>query len=372
MKRRLPVDSKLLAALGIALAIIALYSAAVIGAEKYIQTGLSDSTTFSSAPVGMKVLYRYLEELGLKPGTLQQFEVLPESGTILIATSEPLVKPVTPADASLLADWVREGGRVVFAGPYVTEFISEMDLHVATRYGQDVELTPVLPSVYAQGVSRAQVGSARLLPDDGTWAEVLKDGEGSALLVRRVGAGEVVWLADSYSMSNEGIGEADNARLALLIAASRGQVYFDEYHHGFARGGGMLERLGAGGQAALLAFALGVALLLAAYGRRLGPTIGIAETPVARTSAYIDSLAGLYRKAGARPQALQALADGLTRALTRRYGSPVMGRKRHALAGEALERTQVLLGRERIAEEEFVQVAGMLARARREVEGIDG
>lgn len=372
MKRRLPIDPRLLTALVITLAVIVLYSAAVAGANRYVKSGMVDSTTFSSAPEGYKVLYRYLDELGFQPRTLQQFETLPESGTILIATSEPLAKPVTSQEASLLAGWVRDGGRVVFSGPFVMEFVRAIDLQVGTMYGQEIELRPVMPALYVQDVSAAKVGSARLLPDDGTWADIFKDGEGSAMMVRSVGAGEVVWLADSYSFSNAGIAEADNAQLAVLVAASRGPVYFDEYHHGFARGGGILERVGAGGQSALLAFAIGVALMLAAYGRRLGPTIGVAETPVARTSAYIDSLAGLYRKAGARREALQALSDGLTRALTRRYGSPVMGRKRHPSAGAALEHTQVLLGKENIAEEEFVQVAGMLARARREVEGIDG
>ncbi|PKQ21020.1 MAG: hypothetical protein CVT66_02010 [Actinobacteria bacterium HGW-Actinobacteria-6] len=372
MRRRLNIDPRLATAIGITLVVIAFYSAAIVGANSYVKSGLDDSTTFSSAPAGLKVFYRYLDELGYEPQTLQQFESMPESGTVLIATSQPFAKPASAAETKRLAAWVREGGRVVFAGPYVTEFAQALDAEVSTRFGQDVELRPILPSIYIRGVDSVGVGSARLLPDDGSWAEVLKDSDGSALLVRRVGAGEVVWLADSYAFSNEGIAKADNAQLAVLVAASRGSVYFDEYHHGFARGGGIIERLGAGGQSALLVFAIGVALLLAAYGRRLGPTIGVAETPVARTSAYIDSLAGLYRKAGARREALQALADGLTRALTRRYGSPVMGRKRHPSAGVALERTQVLLGKERIAEVEFVQVAGMLARARREVEGING
>ncbi|MCE5192078.1 MAG: hypothetical protein LLG08_10035 [Actinomycetia bacterium] len=372
MKRRLPIDSRLATALAVTLAIVVLYAFAVAGASRSVKSGLDDATTFSSAPAGYKVLYRYLDELGYGPRTLQQFEAMPETGTVLIATSQPLAKPVTAGEARVLASWVRGGGRAVFAGPFVMEFARALDASADMRFGQDVELRPIMPSAYVRGVTAVMPGSARLLPNDGRWAEILKDGNGSAMMVRSVGAGEVVWLADSYALSNDGIAKADNAQLAVLVAASRGPVYFDEYHHGFARGGGILERLGAGGQSALLVFAIGVALMLVAYGRRLGPTIGVAETPVARTSAYIDSLAGLYRKAGARREALQALADGLTRALIRRYGSPVMGRKRHPSAGVALERTQVLLGRESIAEEEFVQVAGMLARARREVEGING
>jgi hypothetical protein len=87
--------------------------------------------------------------------------------------------------------------------------------------------------------------------------------------------------------------------------------------------------------------------------------------------AYIDSLASLYRKAGARREALVALEEGLTRTLARRYGSPVMGRARHPSAAEALDLAAALHDRENVPAEEFVTVAGMIARARREVEGID-
>ncbi len=372
MKRKLPIDARLLAALGVTITVVALYALAVAGANRYVKSALDDATTFSSAASGYKVLYRYLDELGYKPRTLTQFDSLPETGTVLIATSGDLPKPITAEEARRIATWVRGGGRLVLSGPYVTGVARAMDAPVGTRFGDAVELKPILPVVYARGVHTVSVGAARLLPDDGGWAEVLKDGNGSAMLVRRVGRGEVVWIADSYALSNEGIAKADNATLALLVAASRGPVYFDEYHHGFARGGGIIERIGAGGQAALLAFALGLALLLAAYGRRLGPTIAVVQTPPARTSAYIESLAGLYRKAGARREALQTLAEGLNRALTRRYGSPVMGRRRNPAAAEAISQVEDLLGKTTIAENEFVRVAGMIARARQEVEGTDG
>jgi hypothetical protein len=48
-----------------------------------------------------------------------------------------------------------------------------------------------------------------------------------------------------------------------------------------------------------------------------------------------------------------------------------MGRARHPSAAEALDLAAALHDRENVPAEEFVTVAGMIARARREVEGID-
>ncbi len=373
MKRRLHIDPRLLTSLIVAVIVIGLYTLAVTAANRYVQSELPDATTFSSAPEGTKVFYRYLEELGLKPQTLQQFDTLPEDATIIITANQPFVKVVRPEEARVLADWVKAGGRVVFAGVYVSDFVEALDLGSGTSLGDDVVLHPVLPSAYVQGVESVRPGRSRIFGDDSDWAAIFKDEGGVALAVRPVGSGEVVWLADAYALTNEGISEADNARLAVLLAAAAPgrTIWFDEYHHGFARGGGVVERIGPGGQSALLVFILGLALLLAAYSRRLGPPIPVTETPAARTVAYIDSLAALYRKAGARREALAALEDGLTRALARRYGSPVMGRARHVLAAEALDRAAALHDREDIPGEAFVTVAGMIARARREVEGIN-
>ncbi len=343
MKRRLRIDARLLAAIAAAVLVLGTYTLAVSAANRYVESGLPEATTFSSTPEGTKVFYRYLDELGLKPQTLQQFDTLPEHATVIIAANQPFAKQVTPTEARVLADWVRAGGRVVFAGTYVTEFVDALDLSSATALGDDVALKSVLPSAYVEGVTTVRAGMSRIYASDSGWAAVLKHKDWLALGVRRVGAGEVVWLADAYPITNEGISVADNARLGVLLAAVPGrEIWFDEFHHGFARGGGIIERVGPGGQSALLVFVLGLALLLAAYSRRLGPPINVTETPIARTGAYIDSLAMLYRKAGARREALVALEDGLTRALALRYGSPVMGRKRHPSAVEALDRAAAL------------------------------
>jgi hypothetical protein len=266
---RLRIDPRLLAAIAVALVVVGLYALAVSAASRFAESDLPEATTFSSAPEGLKAFYRYLDELGLEPKTLQQFDTLPEGVTIVIAANQAFSKPVRPEETERLAEWVRAGGRVVLAGTGASEFVDPLGVGSGTALTDDVELRPVLPSVYVQGVKTVRPGRSRIYNADSGWAVVLKDGDGVALGVRRVGAGEVVWLADAYPITNEGIAEADNARLGVLLAAVGGrEIWFDEYHHGFARGGGVIERIGPGGQSALALFALGLALLLAAYSRR--------------------------------------------------------------------------------------------------------
>lgn len=117
----------------------------------------------------------------------------------------------------------------------------------------------------------------------------------------------------------------------------------------------------------LLVAALAIALL--GWGRRIGPVIAPVHEAAARGGAYIGQLAELYRKAGARPDALSALEDGLTRALARRHGTLEAGLARLPDARAALAESRALRESGDIPEDRFLSTARRLARARQEVEG---
>jgi hypothetical protein len=204
------------------------------------------------------------------------------------------------------------------------------------------------------------------------WITHLKDGNGALLASRTYGEGEIVWLACANPALNEGIAEADNARLVTLLTAMEQPVYFDEYHHGYVRGAGVWQRLGSGGQAAIVLGALALVIALVASFRRVGPAIPVAPERTARTGAYIAQLASLYRKADAHAEALGSLYEGLRSALAKRYGTVSAGMMRDEDARRVLERTQSLIDGGRIDEKDFVECARELTRVRRDVEGRDG
>jgi hypothetical protein len=368
MKLRLKIDPVLGVALGVTVTVIALYAFAVSAAFSRASEKIPVPSIFSSAPEGLRVLYRYLDESGIDVRPLQQFDELPRSGCIAIVGDAPLQVDFTEAQLASLAEWVREGGAVVLVGNAGGTVAESLGLTAVSARGSIAELAPLVRTPLLEGVDRISVQKGRVLADDPRWVVLAGDDAGAVLLAAAVDRGAVVWLADVSALTNEHVAEADNAGAALRIFAARQPVWFDEYHQGFARGGSAFERLGPSGQAAVVLAALGVGLLLLSSSRRTGPPVPAPEEKQARTLTYIDSLAALHRRAGAHREALATLRDGLSRALARRYGSPAAGVRRHPAAAEALARADQALARDTIPEDEFREAARLVVAARREVE----
>lgn len=351
------------------LALIGAYALAVYLAQGLYVEAAPATSTFSSAPEGLKTAFRYVDRLGADVGVLRTFDELPTDGTIVFgAAGTPEIAP-TADEIERLRRWVRQGGRLVLIG--VDAGVLLADAAAAQRApGDDVSLEPVSPSVYSQDVGAMRAGVTRLLTDEPAWVATYKDGAGYVLVSRAEGAGEIVWLADPFPLTNEGIGEADDGALAVrLLAGAPGPVWFDEYHHGYARGGGAWDKLGLGGRTALIVLLAAAGVLVVSRAQRLGPAVPLREVPAARTLAYIDSLAELYRKAGARSHALETLEDGLMRALARRHGSAEAGLARHSDAREAIGLARAARGQGEIGLQEFIDAAARLRRVRCGLEG---
>lgn len=367
-ERRL--DTGTLVVIAGAVVLLVLYVAVVALSREFYAVSAPEGSVFSSAPEGTKVLLNYLDELGLEPDTLQSFDELPERGTIVVDAPTPFAKPPTDGEVARVRRWVEEGNRVVLFGRYAGDVAGE-SAGPGARGGEAAVQRPQQPSAWVVGVERLKLGSPRFLASDPAWVSHVKDTGGQLLVSRSLGRGEIVWVADGFSASNEGLGDVDNARFVTQLVASDGPVFFDEYHHGYVKGGGVWSRMTPGGRASTLLLAAALLVALVAWGRRVGPPIPPVAEPVARTGAYVVPLAELYRKAGARAEALEALEDGLARALARRHGSTQAGLARYPSAAAALARSAELRGGGRIDEERFIAMAGEVRRARREVEGHD-
>lgn len=368
-RRRLDPTTVLVAS--VAVALIASYAFVVYLSRELYMESAPGASTFSAAPEGLKTAYRYLDELGAEVGRLQDLDDLPERATLVLAASGSLEREPTGPEAERVGVWVRRGGRLVLAGPDARPMLAGLGLGGGRATGDDVALRPGLPGVYSRGIAEIRTGEGRLLAEDAGWVATFKDLGGQVLLSRAEGSGEVVWLADTYPLSNEGIGERDNGTLAVRVLASgEGPVLFDEYHHGYVKGGGAWDGIGAGGRTVVVLLLLSAAVLVVSKAQRLGPPVDVPEMPAARTLAHIDSLAELYRKAGARGHALGSLEEGLVRALVRRHGTAHAGLARDPSAAAAVERSRALRERGDISVQEFVGAASALRRSRCEVEGL--
>lgn len=368
MKRKDRTPIKVAFAVG---AVVIVYVAAVLLTQQFT-TGLgSFGSTYDRSAWGLHTYFRYLEALDLEPKTLERFEELPEGATVVVA--EPLTKAPSRADLETVAAWVESGGRLVLLGTGAGRMLGGLEVDGdGNEIGTGV-VSPVAVSAYTQGIERVDFGPGRLLVPDTDWAVHFKDNTGQGLITRKLGEGEVVWVASPYPVSNAGISRADNARLGVLLAWVGGRdVYFDEYHHGYIKGGGLWERLSNGGRVAVVLGVLALVLILAGPARRLGPPIAERVVPQARTGAYTAALAELYRRAGARREALETLEEGLSRSLARRYGTVRAGLARSAGAAEALERSASVRAHGAIDEKTLTETAKMIGRARQEVEGRHG
>ncbi len=338
-------------------------------ARDYYEQQSPSSSVFNKRPSGLSVWYRYLEALELAPRALQKWSELPERATIISVA--PFANAPTAAEAQRVERWVERGGRLVLVGVEAGQLL-RVAVGASPLSGKGGgAVAPSLPGAYADGVRAIDPGPERLLPSEAGWVAHFGDARGKVLLSRRMGKGELVWLAGSDTVSNLGIGERDNARLAtLLAAASPGRaIWFDEYHQGYVDESGVWERMSAGGQWAVVLALLAVCAAVLSRGRRIAPAVPAPEEPEARTGAYIGSLAELYRKAGARAEVLSMLGDGLKRGLARRHGTLAAGLARHPGARGALDEADRLREGADMGEDVFMKAARSLIRARREVEG---
>ena len=336
-------------------------------ARDYLLPSAPAGSVFSGAPDGSRLLFDYLTRLGAAPHILQTYDDLPPASTIVAIG--PFPKHFTPAESVRLENWVDAGGRLVLVGSQVDEVGAPAAGSASDRGSSSpTYAAPIQPSPFADGVDRIRVGRGRVLADGPEWVAHFKDLRGQIVISRAVGRGEVVWLSDARPVTDAGIGDAANARFATLLVWRGRPIYFDEYHHGYVSGGGVWDRLTDGGRVAVLFLALAGIVALGAVARRLGPPIAEVRRAGVRSTEWLGPLAELYRKAGARPEAISSLAEGLRRSLVRRYGTLPAGLARHTAAARALTLADAVQASAKLPRTRFLTIARALTRARQEVE----
>ncbi len=282
-----------------------------------------------------------------------------------------LLDPVEPIEAderAALERWVRNGGRLVIA-PFAyreATTITGRSARVATEQtleefavravqtgdpgatvapAADVELTADLTGVEVPTEGRLQVVEQAPAEDVLQSAEVLlADASGGAVAVAVThGRGTVLALCEAEMLANATLPKADNVVFAANLVFAGGApeaVYFDEYHHGFAGGEGVL----AGPEVDATPFhttalaLLGVALIYTiGRSRRFGAAVRRSDDSRRSSADYVRALAQIYARAGAGRPAATMLAAGLRRRIAAAIAMPSSADVR-VLAGELTRR----------------------------------
>lgn len=220
------------------------------------------------------------------------------------------------------------------------------------------------------------------LLEEAEYQVIAEDEDGIVAAGFRLGQGRVYVVSEVELFSNEQLGEADNAVLALNLITAQGRpsrVLFDEYHHGILLSTAPPADLNyrAFGAAMWLAFAA-LAIFTLGHLWRWGRPRGSQEPSRRSVLEYVGAFAALYREARAGGAVIRRVGEDFRRRLAERLHLPVRAGDQELIQAAAergsevgslealLQRWETLSEDDRVGEREvleFVQQVSDLEEA---------
>ena len=285
------------------------------------------ASVYDTGPGGAAALRKYFEAMGASTTTVQgdTFAADPSEVGVLFILGPG--EAFTPLDAAAVRRFVTAGGTAVLAteaGVFEGPLLDAFDVHVAGALGPGQY--PVGGITFADPPTHAIALDRGVTLSFGAGRVPLVSASGRTIVaLAREGSGSLIVVGSVAPFLTADLGEADNGRFALALAAaaiaSRRTVAFDEYHHGVHPTTDVLVLLTRTWPGRALVFA-GIALFvyLVASGRRLGPAIPLDPRPPRSSLEYIRGFAGLVRRSGHGEIARRRFRRELRGALARELG----------------------------------------------------
>jgi hypothetical protein len=214
----------------------------------------------------------------------------------------------TTQEVAALRKLVEEGGQVVFTGARIKLFFPEARVDDDVPTDEWKTFSADVPSNYTAGAQKI------VLQTDATWqapdaSQLALYGEPQSPVVVswRIGEGRVLWWAAATPLTNSGISSEGNLNLFLNamnfpVRAKQFTVhiYWDEYFHGERTSLWSYVRKTPLTWGLLQVSVLGF-IVFFTFGRRSGPTVLPAVISRLAPLEFVDTLGGLYERAGAEP-----------------------------------------------------------------------
>lgn len=279
-------------------------------------------TTYSTASKGAKAAWLFLRESGYRVERWQRpLRQLPASRATLVL-AQPDGAPGTE-DLERLRAFIAGGGRVIVTGPLGGSFVPGG----AVLPRPWVTVPQRVPAVSMSAITRAAPEIA--IAPEAFWnpaapaTALYADGSGAVVTRYAYGQGEVIWWASASPLSNAGLGEPGNGEFLLACLGRPGErpVIWDEYLHGYGEAAGVGAGSLAFGWLALQGALIAVAVLLT-FSRRSGPVLAPAADVRLSPLEFVQTLGGLYQRAGAASVAVDICHQRFRHRLTRRLGAP--------------------------------------------------
>jgi len=320
-------DRKLLLVGGILLLLMLAASAALSPPQD--QTHSPVPSTYSTQSQGAEAAYILLSRLHYP---VRRWEDAPtelppsDESNVLLILAEPEQLP-SKSEREALIKFVQDGGHVLFTGSNLASFFPDANISWVRPDPKWISFSPNLPSRIASNAMRITI------QPKGFWGDLNEaqlalygDTDSRAVVSWSVGNGEILWWAGSTPLTNAGITQDDNLAFFLNSVSNWSQgrqyaIYWDEYFHGqrnslwsYARKASITW--------GMVQIGLIAAVVLFTFGRRSGPVYR--QQVVSRLSPleYVDTLGGLYERAGAAPAAVSVSYLRLRYVLSRQLGLP--------------------------------------------------
>lgn len=286
-------------------------------------------STYSAGSGGARAAYLLLQELHWKVQRWEQppTELPGDAKGALLILADPLFTP-TKKEQQALQRFVEGGGQVLFTGGQLEGFFPEAKLN-SERPARDWRTYEAqLPSRYTRGAAKITLGPQAVWSRlEATQLALYGDAQGAVVVSWRIGEGQVLWWAGATPLTNAGITKEGNLNLFLeavrtpAAEATARRLYWDEYFHG--------ERSSLWSYVAKTPVPMGLLQLgllglavLFTFSRRSGPIAQPAGVSRLSPLEFVETLGGLYQRAGAAPAAVGVAYQKFRGLLTRQLRLP--------------------------------------------------
>lgn len=277
-------------------------------------------SSYSTASSGAKAAYLMLAQSGYN---VQRWEKpiseLPQQSRATLIIAGPVEAP-TRSERKRLKEFLANGGRVIasgmFAGTYLPENSSLPD-YLGGVWKNASAISP--SSITRAAPSITMAAEASWQPYSSAYP-LYSVGEQNVVVKYPYGRGEVLWWASATPLTNAGLKEKGNLEFLLAcLGDSKNEILWDEYIHGYRDTLALTVAHSPVKWVVLQLVLLGLAVL-ATFSRRSGP---VCQPPVeGRLSPleFVQTLGGLYEKAGTPAVAVDICYQRFRYWLTRRLG----------------------------------------------------
>jgi hypothetical protein len=281
-------------------------------------------SSFSAASDGGKAAYLLLDELGYE---VERWTSLPDQlpdaaeGVVLVI-ADPF-PGVTFEEKQQVEQFIRRGGRVLFAGPATTSLLPATGLtstgKVSFGWEEFSARTPGPLSRFAPSISmKTMVRWGRSFPD---YVPYYGDDQGAVVVKSKLGDGEIIWWADSSPLTNHGLTRSANLMLFLnsIGPPQDTRILWDEYFHGMRAG--FWDYLGRTPVPwALAQVGLLFLVIVLTYSRRSGPVAAPRQESRLSPLEFVETVGDLYERKGAAAGAVEVVFNRFRFLLERRFG----------------------------------------------------